>query len=239
MAEETTTETTKDEGAEKAQPVVEEQVEAVETPTVESEEKSEDVQEEQTEETAGADDESAQLAKFAKDKGLELDSENAIKAAKMAMNAEKRMHESTRKASELEKTAQIADEQVPVDATQEVRDNVRVRNLELKFEIQNWRMNNPDKVAQEANMVEVLKDEKKRLLVQEGYLSLDDIYRLAKTDDTNAVKSQTKQDTLKSLAQKQQAAVPTGNATTSDSPKRKFEDLSIPEMEAQLGFARR
>jgi hypothetical protein len=238
MAEETTTEATKDEGVLDTQPVVEEQAEAVETPTEETKtEEVEESQEQETKETASAED--AQLAEFAKNKGLELDSENAIKAAKMAMNAEKAMHSKAQKASELEKVAKIADEQVPLDASQEVKDNIRVRNLELKFDIQNWRMNNPDKAQAEAEMVKVLTDPNKKLLVQEGYLSLDDVYRLAKSDDTNAVKSQTKQETLKSLAQKQQAAVPTGNATTSDAPKRKFEDLSISEMEAQLGFARR
>lgn len=155
-----------------------------------------------------------QLAKFAESKGLELDSENARKAAKMAMNAERAMHEKAQKASELERAAKISDDQVAPDATPEQRDNVRVRNLELLFEAQQWKQTNPDKAQYENAMVEVLNDPTKRALVQEGYLSLDDVYNIARGGDLDAVKSEAKKQTLTELAQKQQAAVPTGNAVT-------------------------
>lgn len=157
--------------------------------------------------------EQEQLEKFAKTKGLTLDSDNAIKAAKMAMNAEKLMHKATSKASELEKSTKISEEQIPTDATPEERDNVRVRNLELKFDIQEWKRLNPDKAAQEAQMAQVLvSDPVKRELVQSGYLSLDDLYSIATAGNVEAAKSEGKKEALTNLAQKQQAAVPTGNA---------------------------
>jgi hypothetical protein len=53
-----------------------------------------------------------------------------------------------------------------------------------------------------------------------------------KSGGVAAVKSQGKREALESLAHKQQAAVPTGSATTSGQPKKKeFKDLSIKEME--------
>ena len=92
-------------------------------------------------------------------------------------------------------------------------------------------------------MVEVLKDQNKLLLVQQGYLSLDDVYSLAKAnapDNSENIKSEGAQEALRNLAQKQAAAVPTGAATTNSKPAEKdFKELSIAEMEAKLGFARR
>lgn len=146
-------------------------------------------------------------------KGIDPKSPEAIeKVAEMARNAEKAMHQKAQKASELEKVAKISDEEIPVDATPEVRDNVRVRNLELKFDVQQWKVQNPDKVAHEAEMVKVLADPTKKALVQEGYLSLDDVYSIARGGDVEATKSQGKREALETLAQKQQAAVPVGNA---------------------------
>lgn len=162
--------------------------------------------------TDGGDD--AELATWADNKGLKLDSDNAVKAAKMAREAERAMHKAAGKASELEKAANITEEQVPQDATPEQRDNVRVRNLELRYEIGEWKRANPDKLNQEAGMVEVLSDPTKRALVQEGYLSLNDVYAIAKSSASSddSLKSQGKREALEALAHKQQAAVPAGKA---------------------------
>lgn len=185
-----------------------------------------------------------QLQKFAQSQGIELDSPNAIKAAQALQKARSEATRNYQKASELEKATNITQEQLPADASQPQYDAARIRNMELKMEVQSWKMNNPDKVALEKEMVGILADPNKKLLVQEGYLSLDDVYKLAKAeapDNSAAVRSEGKREALQSLAHKQQAAVPTGHATNQGtSPKQKeFKDLSIAEMEARLGFAKR
>lgn len=175
--------------------------------------------EESSEETEAEDNSTAE---WLKKKGVDPKSPEAIeKVAEMARNAEKAMHAKAAKASALEKASQITDDQVPADATPEVRDSVRTRNLELRLDIQDWKMRNPDKVVHEAEMVKVLTDPTKKALVQDGYLSLDDVYSIARGGNTEAAKSQGKKEALESLAQKQTAAVPKGNAVTSvNSPTR-------------------
>jgi hypothetical protein len=183
------------------------------------------------------------LKKYAESQGFELDSPGAIKAAQAGLKAQAEATRNYQKAQELEKATSISPEQLPADITPEQRDNVRVRNLEMKLDIQTWKSQNQDKLALEPEMIKVLSDPNKKTLVQEGYLSLDDVYSLAKAnapDNSDAVKSQGKREALESLAHKQQAAVPAGHATNSaTTPKEKpFAELSIKEMEAKLGHVR-
>lgn len=198
-----------DQGMAVPEPETEDQAEAGQE-TTEVEKSTEP--EQQAEQTTGPSEEEEQLAKFAQSKGLELDSDSAKKAAKMAMEAEKRMHTATKRASELEKTTSITDEDLDPNASPEDRDNARIRNVELKMDIRQWKMDNPSKLQHEADMVKLLQDPVKKQLVQAGYLTLDDVYKMSVGDDTAAVKSQGGREALETLAQKQQAAVPRGNA---------------------------
>lgn len=177
-----------------------------------------DVPEESGGEEPAPDTEDKKLQKFAKSQGLELDSPNAIKAAQIAMKAQSEATRNYQKTAELEKAANITNEQIDPSATPEQRDNIRVRNLELKSDIREWKYQNQDKLALEPQMVEILADPSKKLLVQEGYLSLDDVYAMARgsaSDNTASIKSQGGQEALQKLAQKQQAQAPRGNATNS------------------------
>ena len=189
-----------------SQPETPEPAEAVAPPTEEPTQEAP-----QEEEPAPADNSTVE---WLKKKGIDPTTPEAIeKVAEMARNAEKAMHQKAQKASELEKSAKITDEQLPVDASPEERDNVRVRNLELKFAIQDWKQANPDKAEKEAEMASILvNDPVKRQLVQEGYLTLDDVHSIAVAGNVEAAKSEGKKEALQNLAQKQQAAVPTGNA---------------------------
>lgn len=178
-----------------------------------------------------------QLVKFAQAKGLELDSDNAKKAAKMAMNAEKLMHQKSQQASQLEKATKITDDQVPVGLTAPEADSLRVRNLELKYEVSDWKSRNPDKLKYESEMVQVLSDPTKRLLVQEGLLTLDDVYSIAKATAPGveaALKSQGKKEALQTLAHKQQAAVPRGNAVTAVSAASQITPQNVDAMVANM-----
>ena len=155
-----------------------------------------------------------------KKKGVDPSSPEAIeKVAEMARNAEKAMHEKAQKARELEKSTEIKAEEIPADATPQDIDNVRVRNIEMRQELNDWRMNNPDKRDYEEAMTQVLNEDPAiKAMVREGYMSIDKLFAMAKGLDSTreaTVKSQTKRETLEELAQKQQAAVPQGNAVAS------------------------
>ena len=246
MEENTTTEATVDDGGAIDGVAIDDQGRAVPEPeetedataveqTTDTEQEQESTEEASAESVATdepSDDD--QLAKFAEAKGLTLDSDNAKKAAKMAMNAERLMHQKSAKASELEKAAKITDEQVPDDATPQQADNVRLRNLELSLTVQQWKNENPDKLALEYEMVKVLADPVKRELVQAGYLTLDEIHSLASNSQSNQadLKSQGKQEALKNLAQKQQAAVPRGNAVSASAKTSEITPQNVDQLVA-------
>jgi len=207
-----------DQGMAVPQPEPSEEAEAVEEPTVPDapaeEPESEPSEPSEEAEEAAPDDTSAWLKK----KGIDPTDPEAInKLAKSAREAERAMHTQAQKRSELEKAAKITDDQIVPDATPEQRDNIRMRNLELRYDIQQWKLENQSKLAHEADMVQILSDPNKRLLVQEGLLSLDDVYSMARGagSDESSIRSQGGKEALQKLAQKQQAATPRGNATNS------------------------
>ena len=234
MDEETTTPTPAPEGGEQPQPVeVPEPVVAAPEPSVEPE--SQETPEVQAE--PSQDDE---LAKWAQAKGLTLDSENATKAAKMAREAEKAMHQKAQKASELEKSLSTASdeyaERVADDTGQDPELLKRLQRIEVRDAIgQFWSQDGLDR-SYEPAMV--------KILAEKPHLAgdLDALYALAerKGGGVAAAKQQGSKEALKKLAHSQQAAVPRGNATTTAAPAKKdFSDLSVEEMEKRLGFVRR
>jgi hypothetical protein len=233
MDEEATTSAPVETGAETAQPV-----EAATTEAVDNTEASTEQQTEET--TTSAADEDAQLESWAKNKGLELDSENAKKAAKIARDAEKEFHSKRQKATELEKaTETISDEAAEATAQATGQDPEllkRLQRVETRDQVREfWDKPDIDR-SYEPAMIELLKTK--------PYLAgdLDALYATAVMSKGGiaAVQSKSKRDALTDLAHKQQAAVPTGSATTTAQPKKKeFKDLSIAEMEKQLGFVQR
>lgn len=173
---------------------------------------------------------------FFKKKGIDpSDPEALTKLAKIAENAEKAMHRNAQQRSELEKAANIAPEQILPDATPEQRDNIRIRNIELKSDIREWKYQNQEKLEFEPQMVEILSDPNKRLMVQEGLLNLDDVYAMARgKGDTTSIKSQGGREALQKLAQKQQAAVPRGNAVTQNTASSKITAQNVDSMVANM-----
>lgn len=155
--------------------------------------------------------------KWLEAKGIDPHSPEAIeKVAEMARNAEKAMHEKAQKASELEKSVNTQPEEIPADATPSEVENVRLRNIELKQSLQDWRITNPEKREFEGQMVKVLNSNPNvSAMVKEGYMDFNQLYAMAKGMDSSleeTVKSQGKKEALQTLAQQQQAAVPKGNA---------------------------
>lgn len=221
--EETTTNATVDEGAQSiqgvqvddqgmavAQPEETDKAEAV-APTTESKDESKDEPENKTEESKSEPSEDEQLASWAEKKGLTLDSENTTKAAKMAREAERAMHQKAQRASELEKSIstqsdEIA-EQVADQTGQDPELLKRLQRVEVKESVRDFFDANPDAKAIETEMIAEL--------AKRPHLAgdLEALYAVTKAGDMDAVKSQGKREALQNLAQTQQAAVPTGNAT--------------------------
>jgi len=239
MEEPTTTPVVVDYGAQAAQPADTTPTVAVDDTTAPVEQSTPNEGEPSTPSEPVAESDDDKLAKWAQAKGLELDSENAKKAAKMAREAEKAMHSKAQKASELEKdlsaTSDVIAEEIASTTGQDPELLKRVQRMEVKSAVQDFWNQNPEARQHEAAMIQEL--QAKPHLAGD----LESLYAnvLVKSGSINAVKSQAKQETLQNLAQKQQAAVPAGNATVSGTPKPKaFAEKSIAEMEAELGFAK-
>lgn len=166
--------------------------------------------EEQQTETPSEPSDDDQLAKWASNKGLELDSENATKAAKMAWNAERAMHQKAHQKSELEKTLTTAsDDSVDEVAQYSGQDPEvlrRVQRIEIRDTVRDFYSSHPDARDLEPAMISEL--QKRPHLAGD----LEALYAVVKTSNLNAVKSQGGREALERVAQKQQAQVPRGNA---------------------------
>lgn len=186
--------------------------------------------EQQTEAVAEPSDEDEQLSKFAQAKGLELDSDNARKAAKMAMNAEKLMHNKAKKASELEKTmssmSDTSAEQVAQATGQDPEVLKRLQRMEVQGSIRDFWDEHPEARQFEAEMAQIAVDSG---LYGSPEAILKASYAMAVGE---SLKSQGKQEALKSLAHKQQAAVPRGNAVTSSMTSESITPQNVDQMVA-------
>lgn len=206
MDEETTTNVPEDTGAQ-AQPDVQESTEAVQETTQTSQETTEAT------EPSTVDDNSEWLKK----KGIDPSDPDAInKLAKSAREAERAMHQKAQKASELEKSmTTMSDESAEqvAEATGQDPDVIkRLQRMEVKDSIREFWDSNPDARNYEAKMAEIATT---MGLYGTPESILKAAYAQAKLGDSDGVTSQVRKETLQNLAQKQQAAVPTGNAVNS------------------------
>lgn len=238
MDDETTTQEPVDTGAQ-AQPE-----EAVQ-PSAEPEDSTVPQQQEQPTETEQPerDQTDTELQSWAEKKGLQLDSENATKAAKMAREAERAMHEKAQRASELERSMTGISDQVAENVAEQTNQDPevlkRLQRMEVKESVRDfWNTplptgETPDRQLEQAMITEL---QAKPQLAGD----LESLYAVALYKNGSSVKSQGGRQALENLAHKQQAAVPTGHATNpSATPaKKKFEDMSLKEMEAYLGTVR-
>lgn len=184
------------------------------------------------------------LKSFAKAQGIEDMSnlsERELRLLKVARDNQAEFQRNRQKATEMEKTmTAMSDDsaQQTAEATgQDPEVLKRLQRMEVKQSIGDFWDENPNARKYEKEMAKIAVDSG---LFGSPEAILKASYAIALSDDQAAVKSQGKREALESLAHKQQAAVPTGNATTSGIPKEKpFEELSIKEMETKLGFVRR
>jgi len=221
-----------DQGMAIAEPEETESAEAVTTTSEPEEQAAEATAEPESRAEVSSEDE--QLAKFAQAKGLELDSDNARKAAKMAMNAEKLMHDKTKRASELERTmGQMSDDsatQVAQATGQNPEVLKRLQRMEVKDSIREFWDANPGARQYESEMAEIAQTAG---LYGSPEAILKASYAMAVSNNADILKSQGKQEALKSLAQKQQAAVPTGNAVNSSMTSNTITPQNVDRLVAQ------
>lgn len=151
------------------------------------------------------------VSEWAEKKGLPLD--DPVKLAKMYRDAEKRMHEATEKARELE-TASVA--QVPVDYTGNPEIDTlaqSVNTLLVQNKVRDFFSDNPDARQFESKMAEIV-TERPHL---QG--DLDALYALARNDPNREAELREAggKEALTNLAQKQQQVPPAAGATNSGS----------------------
>jgi hypothetical protein len=136
----------------------------------------------------------------------------------MAMNAEKLMHSKATKASELERTMSSMSDESATQVAEATGQNPeylkRLQRMEVKDSIRDFWESNPEARQYESDMATIA--------VESGlYGSPEAIlkasYAMAVAKNPEALKSQGKREGLESLAHKQQAAVPRGNAVNSGS----------------------
>lgn len=175
-----------------------------------------------------------EYAAWLQSKGLTPDSEAAQKAAEMAYNSEKLMTRATQEASELKKSLTPSapvqpDGQQGDPAMQEFIQDYRRDKL-----INGFKESHPDWNQHEPVMVAKLQEQvntpygvfSRSQLVNAGFMSLEDVYAMAKGSapvNTQEIKTQAQNEVLQTLANTQRAGG--GNAQASNSnPQAPVED---------------
>lgn len=181
---------------------------------------------------AQADDE---YAAWLQSKGLTPDGEQAEKAAKMAYNSEKLMSKATAEASELRKSLTPTEPQQPVPGSQlDPRLEGFIADYQRDKMLNGFKESHPDWKQYDEAMGTLMYDQvqtpygtfTRGQLVNAGFMSLDDVYKIAKGAspvDTQAIRAQAQQETLQTLANTQRAGG--GNAQASNpNPQASTED---------------
>lgn len=214
MDEQSTTDTPVETGGTTIQGIqVDEQGQAVSQPepteTVEAEAKTtEEPSQEAPQEVEPSTDDNSTV-EWLKNKGVDPNSPEALeKVAEMARNAEKQMHTKAQKASELEKAIDEGITQEAADQGLSEDERLDIVRIKTKLNVREFFENNPEARQYEQDMIATL-SEKPHLAGD-----LESLYANAVVK-SGSLKSQGKKEALESLAHKQTAAVPRGNAVNS------------------------
>lgn len=154
-------------------------------------------------------------------KGIDPSSPEAMaKVAEMYRNAEKQMHESKSKKTELQAELQPSQEelnQYQDDPTAQL--TARLQAIEMERGVERFFNSNPDAKQYEEKMTEmVTTDPNLRLLVNNGYLGIENLYQMAKGADSSreqTLKTDGGREALQKVADKQQARAVTPAASSS------------------------
>jgi hypothetical protein len=243
--EDTTTEGVVDKGAENAQPETGNwKPEAVLKPTEQDEPQQQDQPEpdqadyEDTSsepEVEAEDDNSTWLAS----KGIDPSDPEAInKIAKSYREAEKMATQKAMRAKELERSmtemSDDAAEEVAYSTGQDPELLKRLQRFEVKSTINDFFTENPDAKQYEQDMIFEMQNSG---LYGTPEAMLKAAYAMAVSKNPNKVKSAARKETLENLAQRQQASVPTGNATNSGISSNRITPQNVDELVAKNDLA--
>lgn len=192
-------------------------------PTSQAQSASEAVSDEQTTETQAEDD----VQTWAEKKGLPLD--DPVKLAKMYRDAEKRMHEATEAARQLETTVV---QQGTVDYTGDANYDAlaqTVNQLAVQNSVREFFAANPSAREFEPKMAEIV--------MQRPHLKgdLDALYALARNDPNREteLKQAGGREALENLAQKQQAIPPNASVSSGLASTPKITPQNVDQLVAQ------
>lgn len=159
-----------------------------------------------------ADDDSDLEEWAASNKGISLETENEKKLAKMYRDAEKNMHQTTEKASELEKTlTEEAQGSYSEDTVQQLQ--TQVQYMQLQNSIRDFKERYSVDPQTEAEMAKELKE--KPYLWNDLEAAYGKAQLKAMDQKSDNLKKEGGQEALQKLAQKQKTAAPQGNAVDS------------------------
>lgn len=229
MDEQTTTDAPVQEQApETAQPE-EQHAEAVTTDNSESttttdEERAEATQEPEQSDNSSGDD----LSDWATKKGIDLSTpEGQAKALKSWREAEKAMHQSTQRSSELEKQLNAAGfDQYSDDPTAQGAYEL-AKATQLELQVERWKQSQGITPEQDVAIGNYLQENPNHAyMLKNGYLTLDNIAAMsgALKQDSAAIKQQGSRETLEKLATKQQASSIPSSASTGAAPSALTKD---------------
>lgn len=235
MEDETTTNAATQDEAQTAQPPVSEQTAEAVQDTDQGEptttDQTDEGQSEPDQALAAEADNSDDLSDYWAKKGIDITTpEGQAQAAKSYREAEKKMHQTTQQASELEK--QMREQPVNVNADDELTRNLATEVIQMKRRdaIREFRDTSGIKPEQEQAFSDFLvKDAEqaalngtysKRDLINAGVLSLSDAFTLSGIGaaDRETIEKQGGQKALEQLANKQRAAAVTGSAVNTTPP---------------------
>lgn len=195
----------------------------------------ESTQEEETPAPVAEDD----TSRWLQAKGIDPSDPEAInKLAKSAREAERAMHEKAKRAKELERSmTEMSDEtaeQVAISTGQDPELLKRLQRFEVKSTISEFFTENPEAKQYEQEMIQEMSNSG---LYGSPEAMLRAAYAMAVAKNPEKVKSQAKRETLENLAQKQQASVPTGNATNAGISSTRITAQNVDELVAKNDLA--
>ena len=245
--DDTTTEVSSTQGADSAQPEQGNWKPEAVLKTTEQEQPQQEAQE-PTEATTEAEpaqaDEAPEAAEddnsqWLSSKGIDPSDPEAInKLAKSAREAERAMHQKAQRAKELERSmTELSDEsaeQIAISTGQDPELLKRLQRFEVKSTINDFFVDNPDAKQYEQDMIQEMTNSG---LYGSPEAMLKAAYAMAVAKNPDKVKSQARKETLENLAQKQQASVPTGNATNAGISSNKITSQNVDEMVAKNDLA--
>lgn len=178
-------------------------------------------------------------SKWLQAKGIDPSDPEAInKLAKSAREAERAMHQKAQRAKELERSmTELSDEsaeQVALSTGQDPELLKRVQRFEVKNTISEFFAENPDAKQYEQDMIQEMTNSG---LYGSPEAMLKAAYAMAVAKNPDKVRSQARKETLENLAQKQQASVPTGNATNAGISSQKITAQNVDELVAKNDLA--